>query len=229
MSLIVKNTTFPKLFDLIAPHSCRGCGRIGDILCNRCKNYIINQHQSFCPQCKNLTHAGYCPNCSELPPIFVASERVGLIDNLIHDYKYSSLRSLAKPLAEILNNCLPTIKTPVIVVPLPTISSHLRERGFDHMSLIAKHLTRLHDNWQLQKLLFRTNNTVQVGSNKGQRESQAVKAYITNSKISINPIATYLLIDDVWTTGASMKSAIKKLQQAGATNIIVGILAVSRI
>ena len=41
MPNIVKNTTLPSLLDILAPHSCRGCGRIGNVLCNRCKNNII--------------------------------------------------------------------------------------------------------------------------------------------------------------------------------------------
>ena len=41
--------------------------------------------------------------------------------------------------------------------------------------------------------------------------------------------AKYLLVDDVWTTGASMKAAVKKLQEAGARKIIVGLLALSRL
>jgi ComF family protein len=229
MPLIVKNTTFPNLLDLLAPHSCRGCGRIGSPLCDCCKNYIINLHQNFCPNCKNQNPTGFCSQCKNLPPIFVATERTGLIDNLIHNYKYSSNRSLAKPLAEILNSCFPTINRPVTVVPLPTISHHLRERGFDHTTLIAKHLAKLHSNWRTQKLLLRVNNTVQVGSSKSKRQIQAANAYKINPKIKISPTATYLLIDDVWTTGASMTSAIKKLSAAGVSQIIVGILAVSRL
>ncbi|MBR2796060.1 ComF family protein [Candidatus Saccharibacteria bacterium] len=229
MPLIVKNTTFPGLLDLLVPHSCRGCGCIGEALCNRCKNYIYNQHHNFCPRCKASTPTGICDHCKDLPPIFVATERAGLIDELIHDYKYSSNRSLAMPLADILDNCLPHISSPTIVVPLPTISKHLRARGFDHTKLIAKHLAKKHSNWQVKQLLIRTNSTVQVGSTKKDRVSQASKAYEINPKIKINPKSTYLLIDDVWTTGASMEAAIKKLRQAGVSQISVGILAVSTI
>ena len=229
MPLIVKNTTFPSLLDLLAPHSCRGCGLIGSPLCNRCKNYIYNQHHNFCPRCKASTPTGICDHCKDLPPTFVATERAGLIDELIHDYKYSSNRSLAKPLADVLNNCLPDSICPVTIVPLPTISKHLRSRGFDHTRLIAKRLTKLHKDWRVEPLLLRANSTVQVGSTKKDRVSQASKAYEINPKIKINPKSTYLLIDDVWTTGASMEAAVKKLQQAGVSQIAIGILAVSTI
>ena len=229
MSFIVKNTTIPSILDLIAPHSCRGCGRIGAPLCNRCKKYILDAHYNFCPKCKNLTSNGHCPNCHNLPPTFVVAERSGLIDTLIHIYKYSSVRALAHPLAEILAASLPQIDTPVIIVPLPTINRHIRARGFDHMGKIAHQLAHIHPNFKVENLLLREGNSVQVGANKTKRQSQAQKAYKVNPKITIDKTATYLLVDDVWTTGASMESAVKKLQQAGVSRIMIGLLAVSRI
>jgi len=229
MGLIVKNTTSPRPFDLLVPHSCRGCGRIGEALCDRCKNYIKAQHQNLCPNCKTPNSTGICQKCKNLPPIFVVAERHDLIDDLIHDYKYSSNRALAKPLAEILDYCLPTINTPVVIIPLPTINKHLRERALDHTLLIAKHLAKLHSGWKVQKALIRATNTVQVGSTKAERLSQASKAFQISPKFKITPNATYLLVDDVWTTGSSMQSAIQKLRQAGVSNLIVGLLAVSRL
>ena len=229
MGLIVKNTTLPSLFELLAPHSCRGCGRIGGPLCNRCKKYLINQHQNFCPNCKNQNPTGLCPYCKKLPPTFVVNERAGLIDDLIHEYKYSSNRALAKPLAEILNAILPPIDRQLFIIPLPTINPHIRERGFDHTLLLAKQLAKFHPDWQVQKLLTRTNNSIQVGSDRHTRKIQASTAYTINPKIKIVPSTTYLLLDDVWTTGSSMLAAVKKLQQAGVSEILLSILAVSRL
>ena len=227
MSNIVKKTTFPSLLDLLAPHSCRGCGRIGKALCDRCKNNIILDHSNFCPNCKKPNPIGKCQKCKSLPPIFIINNRNNLIGKLIHDYKYNSVRSLAAPLAEILHHTLPTIDGPIAIVPLPTINSHIRKRGLDHTYLIAKHLAKLH-HCSIQKLLLRAKNTVQVGSSRKDRLTQALSAYQINSKVKVDPDATYILFDDVWTTGASMKAAIKKLQQAGVCKIIVAILAVSQ-
>ena len=229
MSFIVKNTTFPGLFDLLAPHSCRGCGAIGEAVCDRCKKYIVKNHHNFCPICKKSNQNGKCPHCKILPPTFVVAERNGLLDDLIHVYKYSSNRSLKKPLAELLSACMPrSFNHSVVIVPLPTISSHIRTRGFDHTLLLAKNLAKLR-HYKVQKLLLRKRNSVQVGADKKTRRLQAEEAYQINPKVKIKNDTTYLLIDDVWTTGASMLSAVKKLQQAGVSNIVIGILAVSRL
>ena len=228
MTNIVKNTTFPSFLDLLAPHSCRGCGRIGSILCDRCKNNIILDHSNFCPNCKKPNPTGKCQKCKSLPPVFVINNRNNLIGSLVHDYKYNSVRSLAAPLAEILHHTLPTIDGPVAIIPLPTINRHIRQRGLDHTYLITKHLAKLR-HYSVQKLLLRAKNTVQVGSNRQDRLAQASSAYQINPKIKVSPDTTYILFDDVWTTGASMKAAIKKFRQAGVHKIIVAILAVSRL
>ena len=225
---IVKITTMPSLFDLIAPHSCRGCNRTGSPLCECCKNYIIKHHQNVCPNCETKNSHGFCQKCPDLPPIFTVDRRQTPIGSLIEDYKFYSNRALSRPLAEILNQILPEIKDNVVIVPLPTNTKHIRERGLDHTLLLAKKLAKLRGkNYSVQKLLLRAHNTTQVGTNKKQRLSQAKHAYFLNPKISINSDNTYILLDDVWTTGASIRSALKKLRRAGASKIIVALLAVS--
>ena len=223
---IVKNTTFPSLLDLLMPHSCRGCGHVGNVLCDRCKNYIISQRINLCPQCKKPNKTGKCQKCKKLPPTYSIGFREGFLNDLIHDFKYHPIRALGPKFAELLDNSLPHSLDDVIIIPLPTATNHIRARGLDHTLLIAKHLARLR-NYKVSKLLIRAKNTVQVGSDRKSRLTQASTAYAINPKISINPEITYLLLDDVWTTGASMQAAIKKLQQAGARKIIIALLAIS--
>ena len=225
MPNIVKNTTILNPLDLIMPHSCRGCGHVGNILCDSCKNYIISQHKNLCPNCKCPT-AGKCQKCKDFPTAYTFGMREGLLATLIHDFKYNSTRTLGPKLAELLNETLPDDIKHAIIVPLPTATNHIRTRGLDHTLLIAKHLARLRS-CRVQKLLIRAKNTVQVGADKATRKKQADAAYNLNPRLKIDPKEVYILLDDVWTTGASMKSAIKKLQQAGAKNIIVVLLAVS--
>ena len=231
----VKNTTFPGLLDLLAPHSCRGCGRIGNVLCDRCKNYILSTGKNLCPICKQENPTGTCPNCVKnqavdpLPPTFIIGERTELLGDLVHAFKYQSVRALASPLAELMDASLPPTAFNTYIVPLPTISHHIRTRGLDHTLLIAKQLAKFHPNYHVAKLLTRASNTIQVGADAHTRIAQANSAYALNPKIKIDPSATYILLDDVWTTGASLRSATKKLQQAGANNITLAILSLSRI
>ena len=213
MSFIVKITTILNPLELIAPHSCRGCGRLGSVLCDRCKKYII--------PCQN--------NIKDFPPVFCIGERKGILALLIHDFKYHSVRAIGVKLAELLDESLPQdLSKDAIIVPLPTSTKHIRERGFDHTVFIAKRLAKLR-HIKTENLLLRAKNTVQVGADKATRITQANSAYTINPKLKINPDKTYLLLDDVWTTGASMRAALKKLREAGAKNFIIVLLAVSRL
>ena len=230
MSNNVKNTTLPGLLDLLAPHSCRGCGHIGSVLCDCCKNDIIKTHVDVCPKCKAKKPTSICPNCLDLPPTHIVGERSGPLGDLIHGFKYQSIRAAAKPLAKLLDEILPKIKGEVVIVPLPTITKHIRARGLDHTYLVAKNLAKLRGkNYQVKPLLLRNQNTVQVGTDQKTRLKQAESAYKVNPKIKINQTTTYLLLDDVWTTGASLEASTKKLREAGAKKIELAILALSRI
>ena len=230
MPNIVKNTTFPGFLSLIMPHSCRGCGQIGQVLCNRCKKYIISQHHAICPLCKSPTTNGHCANCNNLPPTFAIGERSGLLGSIVHDYKYHSIHALATPLAELMHEFIPPSISPSVIVPLPTIDRHIRSRGFDHTKLIAKRLAKLRGpHCKTKPLLIRANSTTQVGTNRTTRIAQADNAYTIADNITIDPSTTYILFDDVWTTGASMQACVKKLRQAGAHDIAIALLSLSRL
>ena len=227
MGFNVKNTTIISIFDLIAPHTCRGCGRIGNILCERCKKDILAHHHNFCPICKRKNKDGICKNCHNLPPTYVISDRNSLVGDLIKELKYHSVRSLSCSLAGMLDTILPINNQKIVIIPLPTIDSHIRERGLDHTLLIAKNIAKKHQNVTVEKAIIRTKNTVQVGADRKTRITQAKNAYQIKPNFRPDQKTRYILLDDIWTTGASIKSCIEILQKSGVKNIAVALLAVS--
>lgn len=145
---------------------------------------------------------------------------------LLEDYKYKSVRATAKILAECLDLTMPKGLKDVVVVPLPTSGKHIRERGFDHTWLIAKELCRMRPGFTLKKVLIRHGNAAQVGKDEETRRRQAEQAYEVTSEILDE--RTYLLIDDVWTTGASMDAAISVMQKAGAKKLASAVILIPR-
>ncbi len=230
MGFNVNNTTFPGPLDLLFPHYCRGCGALGSPLCERCKNNIILGFSNFCPNCKDLCPSGTCSKCGLLPPTFVVGNRTDLVGKLAYDLKFHSIRALAEPLAGILNEIIPKIGGEVVIVPLPTIRPHIRQRGLDHTLVVAKHFSKIRgDKYRVVRLLYRNSHAIQVGADRKTRLKQASSAYRIDSSLTIDSNATYIVFDDIWTTGASIKAAVRLLKAAGVKKIVVAILAVSRI
>lgn len=229
MSNAVKNTTFPRLLDLISPHRCLGCGTIGQPLCQKCQSFITQNHINLCPLCGNPTITGKCSQHPNLPPTFITGELTDLLGHLIHNFKYHSNRTLAKPLAQIINSTLPTLTSKnTIIIPLPTIPQHIRARGLDHTLLLAKNLAKIRgSNYHVKQALIRAHHHVQVGSSRQTRLRQALSAYQISPTFTLQPDATYIILDDVWTTGASMQSATHLLKSLEATKIIQTTLAIS--
>lgn len=235
MSFVVKNTTKFGFLDLIAPHSCRSCGQLGAVVCECCKNNILSSQRRICPLCKDFIDISdyKCRNCdSPCAEIFAASSREGWLGHLIGEYKMQSVRAAKPVLVDVLDGALKQssimlVDRMVVVVPLPTIRKHVRERGLDHTAEVAKGLARRHD-YKMQKILGRARDSVQVGSSKTQRKTQARSAYELLAVLDRK--ACYLLLDDIWTTGASMLAAIKLFTEAGVPKeqIFGAVIAVSK-
>lgn len=230
MSFVVKNTTINWLLDLVCPYSCRGCGHLGEVLCGCCKNNYIRQHKNICPLCKKVLGCGElkCDECElDLRMVAVAGWKDGVLGRIVQEYKYKSVRSAGDIMVELLDFAI-TEKLSgkegweeVVIVPLPTISRHVRERGFDHTLELAKKLARKRG-WKVETLLVRAKDTVQVGAKASVRQKQAKEAYGVYGKV--DDCKRYILLDDVWTTGASVLGAAKTLKDSGATDLSVAVV-----
>lgn len=213
---VVKKTIPEKLLDMLLPFYCRGCGKAGSLLCDDCKS--------------NIKIIGRVPagnkdiKLGEIEELYIGGFREGALKNLIADYKFKSVKKATEILVSILDEAVPKGLN-VVIVPLPTIRKHIRERGFDHTKRIAKEFGKRRG-LLVSEVLLRVNKTVQVGADEETREKQAAEAYAVDME-KFDADKTYLLLDDVWTTGASMRSAAKKLREAGAKQILGASLSLS--
>ena len=212
------------LLHFIAPHYCISCGDVGGLLCESCKYDIASDAPSGCLLCGRLTgEDGVCSGCRAfVERAWYVGERSGSLEELIDRYKFERARAAHKPLGDLLLSRLPVLPKNTVVVPIPTLRSHVRQRGYDHSLLLAEHVARylgLHT----ERVLRRVTSDVQRGVNKKQRFRQARQAYEVD--VALRDDIPYLLVDDVVTTGATLSSAATVLRKAGASMVWAAAIA----
>lgn len=212
------------LISLVAPHPCFSCGALGANLCDYCKYDIENEYFTDCVLCGKLANKnGICATCH--PPYsraWCVGERSGVLSQLIDSFKFHRNYAAHKDLAALLSDCVGVLPPNAVIVPIPTLTSHRRRRGYDHTLLLAKALSHRQE-IPVTRLLRRASATTQRGNNKGVRELQAARAFIRKGLIDENKV--YVIIDDITTTGATLHHAAKLLCQAGAKDVWVAVIA----
>jgi len=207
------------LLSLIAPHLCLECRKIGTILCSHCAKNIVLESSNTCVQCEKLAKDGICYQCGSamvFSKCWVVGQRRETLKVLVDVYKFGRTRAVSDTLADLLDKRLPILPADTVIVPIPTVAGHIRARGYDHCRLIAQGFAKRRQ-LIFTPLLERLGTTTQRGASRGDREQQARQAFI--AKKQCDPSRPYLLIDDVITTGATVRWASRSLQEGGATTI----------
>lgn len=236
----VKITIEKFILEMILPNRCVRCQRGGGIFCDRCKKYIsiinpgyvMNDMYGF----EKLLVAGLKEGWFERLVRdfkyrgrrdygeFLAEKLGEVILGEVKRMRFGD--ELSNKSGEVTCGVLRKVETEIkeirqiVLVPLPTIQKHIRERGFDHTlrlcfeleNFLQKRLDDFGISVEYQSLLVRKNKTVQVGKEKKERVKQTEKAYGIREGVEIENKTLYILVDDVTTTGASLAAAKKILQ-----------------
>jgi len=140
---------------------------------------------------------------------------------IIHHLKYGDRVSLAKPLGNILKQCLESEGFKgTLIVPVPLHRTRERIRGFNQAELIASRLGRP----VAKRLLRRLKNTPsQTGLTRNERKRNLAGAFEVCGNVS----GTVIVVDDVYTTGSTMNEIARTLKRGGAERVEV--LTVARV
>ncbi len=205
----------------IAPHHCYGCDKIGMLLCDNCKYDIISEPFLHCVGCalRPAGASGICNQC-RLPyqRAWCIAWRDGICEKLINGYKFSRMRAVDAVAAQLIDETLPRLPPHTVIVPIPTIARHIRMRGYDHMMRIAQRFGKRRGH-TVEHYLVRQTTSVQHGASARVRRKQAAEAFTATT--TLDPDIPYLLLDDVVTTGSTIRSAAKVLRAQGATQVWV--------
>ena len=213
------------LLDLIFPKKCVNCGRVGKYVCESCKVGLWEEEQ-ICPVCARLSRYGlkhkYCHKPYSLDGLTCLWSYEGVAKKVIKKAKYKFFYDM---LGELVN--LPEgeeyfylqkfLREKPTVVPVPLHERRYRERGFNQAEVIGRLVA---GRWSLAvaNLLKRIKETGHQTGRTREERLMAVKAtFQLGTKDQLPKVI--LLVDDVWTTGATMNECCRVLKQNGVKRV----------
>ena len=138
-------------------------------------------------------------------------------------FKYRRFAPLSRPLASFAQDCLgadePLWDGADFFVPVPLHPSRRRERGFNQARLLAADLGKTQGLGVLDRVLVKTRNVpAQAGLKAAERERNVRRVYAVRKPVRVAD-KTLILVDDVTTTGATIRECARVLMAAGAKEV----------
>lgn len=218
---IIKNL----VADIVFPEFCLGCRQRGDWFCTECATSAKFQKPlDYCVVCLRYSKklGSLCKKDREnlyltglMSAFDFSSEQ---LKKTIYAIKYESahvaIKNITQKAYSILKPAFNDKKFDSIV-PIPLSFWRQKERGYNQSELIGEYLAK-EINAPLNLSLIKTKETEsQADLNRADRESNLVGAFKTKEEIG----GRVLLIDDVFTTGSTLKNAAMALRVAGAKEV----------
>jgi ComF family protein len=233
---------FAALSELIFPTTCMTCGTVLDyqalpVFCAECFSKIRFIRSPLCPCCGIPFEAAgsddhLCGSCLAAPPVFSAARSAGHYENVlldaIHQFKYRGRTAVGKSLGRLMaGSSYPgfSIADYSLVIPVPLHVKRLRERGFNQSLILAREIARRFSR-PLDFMALRRNihTDPQVGLGKKDREKNVRGVFEVRTKKSIGG-EKILLVDDVYTTGSTLRECARILKKHGAREVAALTLA----
>jgi ComF family protein len=238
------------LFTVLFPSDCRICGapliRISRLpVCEECLDAICPIADGVCSVCGERLFSAYaaagdslCGLCRRTDPPFARAAAYGSYEGglreLIHLLKFGGVRPAANVLGRMLAEALSSLESEfaassLAVVPVPLHRTKLRQRGFNQAEMIARVAlkikspdNRLH---VCAGVLERKRETTsQIGLTRHQRRENLRGAFAVLQPEAVKG-REVLVVDDVFTTGATASECARVLRRAGATKVWVATVA----
>jgi ComF family protein len=205
------------------------------LFCDACAQRVQPIPAPFCPRCgQPQDDARPCASCSALQENALAGARASAIFSsplreAIHAFKYEKQPQLATILARYLyagyaNLLMSAISDRVsAIVPVPLHPNRERQRGYNQSALLARAFALQTELPLYEGLLSRTRDTQpQVGKNYRERHANVAESFCAEPGVAG---MTMLLIDDVYTTGATLRACAAAARAAGAREVYALTLA----
>lgn len=209
----------------LLPAACLGCGRPvasdGEPLaCELCRTRWRAVPLPLCPRCGQPVELNLsCRICADWPADFGPVRSAVMLDppvrHLIHHFKYGGWRRLADAFAAPMVGLLKDMTPDAELVPIPLASGRLRQRGYNQAAELAWAVARKAARRVAEGRIGRQRET----STQTRLATAERRANLAGAFAVIEVERPVILVDDVFTTGATLLSAASALLDAGATRV----------
>jgi ComF family protein len=216
---------------VVFPQACPACQRALDHptrgpLCGACWLQLPRHPQPACACGGPAPPAGSCGRCRRGLTAFTAGASVGpyegTLRTAIHELKYGGRRRVAARLAEaaLADPSVRALVPPgTVLVPVPLHPRRRRERGFNQSELLAREIARRTGAVVAPSALVRRQDTrPQTGLSASARRANVKGAFAVRQRARI-AARCVVLVDDVFTTGATAQACSRALRDAGAADV----------
>ena len=215
------------ILDFLFPPRCEGCGKLGCYICAKCADTIVLRG-ARCPECDRMAIDGMthpvCQRAQGLDGLISVFAYSGVIKKVLKTIKYRFVHHEAESLINLIPKDLWILLkrhfSNFVIYPVPLHEDRLKWRGFNQAEKLAEFISVRLQLPVAEGLLIRSEKrTPQADISHRQDRIKNAKGLFGFSSILKSQYPSILLIDDVWTTGATMKEAAKVLKRNGAAKV----------
>jgi len=242
------NKFFNDLINFIFSANCRTCAEPFSSLkeryiCQKCFSRIEFITPPYCDKCGKVLVESFseiekplCKECQTVKRYFYKARGVGVYEDIlresIHIFKFEKKKGIHKPLGELLVNYLKEQHPDLIsqidyIIPVPLHRKRLKLRGFNQAQLLSIYISKYFNlplNFDLKRIRY---TIPQMSLSREERLENIKGAFeVKNYKAIVGK--TLLLVDDIFTTGATVNECSQVLIKRGVKQVFVLTLARGR-
>lgn len=214
------------VLDLVFPPECTACGKEGAWVCSSCARSLARHNNIGCPSCGRAFWRGFfCRRCADdsylhqcIATFSYADPRVA---RMVQALKYRFITKSASALAAFMPQTWSDYgcSSRGVCIPIPLHPFRYNGRGFNQAELLAREFCRMTGLPCLNDVLIRNRPTPpQADLSRIDRQVNIRDAFSCIKPESISGVDV-VLIDDVYTTGATLQEAARVLKECGAGTI----------